>query len=51
MSDALFVDESSFGVLMDFVGSFVFLGVGLALCFWVVGFVFAFVRDFLRGGV
>ena len=51
MNDELFVDASSFAVLLEFVGSYVFLGVGLAICFWVVGFTFSFVRDFLRGGV
>lgn len=51
MSDELFVDGESFGVLLEFVGSYVFLGVGLAICFWVVGLTFGFVHDFLRGGV
>lgn len=48
MSDTLFLDAESFGVLAEVVGTYIAYGLGLGFIFWVLGRVVGFVIRFAR---
>lgn len=51
MDDLLFLASSDFGFLVEWIGAFVSLGVGLSVVFWIMGYVVWAVIDLVKGGV
>lgn len=50
LADALFVPSEDLTYLLGFVGEYVGFGVGLALSFWMLGYVVSFIVDVTKGG-
>ena len=51
MDDAFFLVDSDFSALLSFVGEYVAFGVGLGICFWMLGYIVWFVIDAMKGGI
>jgi len=51
LDSTLFAPEAALSEIVGFCGSYVAVGVGLGLAFWVLGYVVYFLIDTLKGGV
>lgn len=51
MDAQLLMDSSALSELVSYAGQYAGFGVGLAVCFWLMGYVVWFVIDLLRGGI
>lgn len=48
--DDFFLASDALGVMVQYVGDFVGVGLGTAFMFWVLGYALWFVADVMRGG-
>lgn len=49
MGDSMWLQGADMAALVELVGQAVGLGVGLSVCFFILGWGFAFVIDLFRG--